>query len=148
MYIIMLQYILTMYIIMLQYILTMYIIMLQYILTMYMYIIMLQYILTMYIIMLQNILTMYIIILHYFKNNKGFRFYLIGLNSIFSTLPQSEYTSRAVSTPRVRYIRACVYFCLLSIRCFNVVQPDTRFHSQSANQIAKKVKNFKNFKIL
>jgi hypothetical protein len=41
-----------------------------------------------------------------------------------------------VSTPRVRYIRACVYFCLLSIRCFNVVQPETRFHFQSANQIA------------
>jgi hypothetical protein len=32
-------------------------------------------------------------------NNKEFRFFLIGLNSIFSTLPQSEYTSRAVSTP-------------------------------------------------
>jgi hypothetical protein len=54
-------------------------------------------------------------------NNKEFRFFLICLNSIFSTLSQSEYTSRAVSTPRVRYIRACVYFCLLSIRCFNVV---------------------------
>ena len=50
----------------------------------------------------------------------------------------SEHTSRAVSTPRVRYIRTCVYFCLLSIRCFNVVQPETRFHFQSANQIAKK----------
>jgi hypothetical protein len=45
----------------------------------------------------------------------------IGLNSIFSTLPQSEYTSRAVSTPRVKYIRACVYVCLLSIWCFNIV---------------------------
>ena len=33
----------------------------------------------------------------------------------------SEHTSRSVSTPRVRYIRACIYFCLLSIRCFNVV---------------------------
>jgi hypothetical protein len=42
-------------------------------------------------------------------------------------IPRSH-TSRAVSTPRVRYIRACVYFCLLSIRCFNVVQPETRFH--------------------
>jgi hypothetical protein len=46
-----------------------------------------------------------------------------------------------VSTPRVRYIRVCVYFCLLSIRCFNVVQPETRFHFQSTNQIAKKAKN-------
>ena len=64
-------------------------------------------------------------------------------NSIFSTLPQSEYTLRAVSTPCVRYIQPCVYFCLLSIRCFNVVQPETRFHFQSANQIAKIVKNFK-----
>ena len=73
-------------------------------------------------------------------NNKEFRFFLIGLNSIFSTLPQSEYTSRAVSTPRVS-----VYFCLLSIRCFNVVQPETRFHFQWANQIAKKVQNFQNF---
>ena len=76
-------------------------------------------------------------------NDKEFCFSLIGLNSIFSTPPQSEYTSRAVSTPRVRYIRACVYFCLLSIRCFKVVQPETRFHFQSANQIVKKVKNFK-----
>ena len=79
-------------------------------------------------------------------NDKEFCFSLIGLNSIFSTLPQSEYTSRAVSTPRVRYIRARVYFCLLSIRCFNVVQPETRFHFQSDNQIAKKVKISKNFK--
>ena len=75
---------------------------------------------------------------HAFLNNKEFRFFLIGLNSIFSPLPQSEYTSRAVSTPRVRYLRTCVYFCLLSIRCFKVVQPETRFHFQSANQIAKK----------
>ena len=77
-------------------------------------------------------------------NDKELCFSLIGLNSIFSTLPQSEHTSRAVSTPRVRYIRACVYFCLLSIRCFNVVHPETRFHFQSANQITKKVKIFKN----
>ena len=48
----------------------------------------------------------------------------------------------------MRYIRACVYFCVLSIRCFNVVQPETRFHFQSAYQIAKKVKFFKNLKIL
>jgi hypothetical protein len=80
-------------------------------------------------------------------NEKEFCISLIGLNSSFSTLPQSEYTSRAVSTPRMRYIRACVYFCRLSIRCFNVVQPETRFHFQSSNQIAKKVKIFKNFKI-
>jgi hypothetical protein len=63
----------------------------------------------------------------FFKNKIKFLNFC-SLNSIFSTLPQSEYTSRAVSTPRVRYIRACVYFCLLSIRCFNVVQPETRFH--------------------
>ena len=78
-------------------------------------------------------------------NDKEFCFSLIGLNSIFSTPPQSEYTSRAVSTPRVRYIRACVYFCLLSIRCFNVVQPETRFHFQSANQMVKKGQNFQKF---
>ena len=62
----------------------------------------------------------------------------------------SEYTSRAVSTPRVRYIRACVYFCLLSIWYFNVAQPETRLHFQSANQIANKGQNFQklqNFKI-
>ena len=84
-------------------------------------------------------------------NEKEFCISLIGLNSSFSTLPQSEYTQRAVSTPRVRYIRACVYFYLLSIRCFNVVQPETRFHFQSSNQIAKKVnifQKFQNFKIL
>ena len=80
-------------------------------------------------------------------NNKEFRFFLIGLNNIFSTLPQSEYTSRAVSTPHVKYIRACVYFCLLSIRCFNVIQPETRFHFQLANQIAKKGQNFQKFQI-
>jgi hypothetical protein len=84
-------------------------------------------------------LVMYILSL----NDKEFCFSLIGLNRIFSTLPQSEYTSRAVSTPRVRYIRACVYFCLLSIRCFNVVHPETRFHFQSANQIFKKFQNYK-----
>ena len=84
---------------------------------------------------------------HILLNDKEFCFSLIGPNSIFSTLPQSVYISRAVNTPRVRYIRACVYFRLLSIRCFNVVQPDTRFHFRSANQIAKRVKMFKNFKI-
>ena len=73
-------------------------------------------------------------------NNKEFRFFLIGLNS-FSQL------YLRVSTPRVRYasIRACVYFCLLSIRFFNVVQPETRFHFQSANQITKKSQNFQKF---
>ena len=71
-------------------------------------------------------------------NGKEFCFSLIGANRIFSTLPQSEYTSRAVSTPRMRYIQACVYFCLLSIRCFNGVHPERRLHFQSANQIAKK----------
>ena len=60
-------------------------------------------------------------------------------NSIFSTLPQSEYTSREIFF--------CVYFCLLSIRCFNVVQPETRFHFQSANQIAKTGQNFQKFHI-
>jgi hypothetical protein len=51
-----------------------------------------------------------ILLYHILLNDKEFCFSLIGLNSIFSTLPQSEYTSRAVSTPGVRYIRACVYF--------------------------------------
>jgi hypothetical protein len=75
-------------------------------------------------------------------NNKEFRFFLIGLNSIFSTLPQSEYTSREV------YSGLCLFLSIvnLSIWCFNVVQPETRFHFQSANQIAKqKVKIFKKF---
>ena len=84
---------------------------------------------------------------HILLNDKEFCFSLTGLNSIFSTLPQSEYTSRAVSTPRVRYNRGCVYFCLLSIRCFNVVQLETRFHFQSANQIPKKGQNFQKFHI-
>jgi hypothetical protein len=78
---------------------------------------------------------MYIFVVNLFYiNNKEFRFFLIGLNSIFSTLPQSEYTSRA-----------CVYFCLLSIPCFNVVQRETGFHFQSANQIAKKGPNYQKF---
>jgi hypothetical protein len=58
--------------------------------------------------------------------DKEFCFFLIGLNSIFSTLPKSEYTLRAVSAPRVRYFRAC---------------PPT-----NQSQDAKKVKIFK-FKI-
>jgi hypothetical protein len=90
-------------------------------------------------------------LINFIRYHKEFCFSLIGLNSIFSTLPQSEYTSRAVSTPRVRYIRVCVYFCLFSIRCFSDVQPETRFHFQSANQIAKMVKmdqKFQNFKII
>ena len=37
-------------------------------------------------------------------NDKEFCFSLIGLNSIFSTLPQSEYTSRAVSIPRIQWV--------------------------------------------
>jgi hypothetical protein len=41
---------------------------------------------------------------HLLSNDKKFCFSLIGLNSIFSTLPQSEYTSRAVSIPRVQWV--------------------------------------------
>ena len=37
-------------------------------------------------------------------NDKEFCFLLIGLNSIFSTLPQNEYTSRAVSIPHVQWV--------------------------------------------
>jgi hypothetical protein len=37
-----------------------------------------------------------VVIQHLLSNDKKFCFSLIGLNSIFSTLPQSEYTSRAV----------------------------------------------------
>jgi hypothetical protein len=37
-------------------------------------------------------------------NDKEFCFSLIGLNSIFSTLPQSEYTSRAVRIPRIQWV--------------------------------------------
>jgi hypothetical protein len=49
----------------------------------------------------------------YLLNDKEFCFSLIGLNSIFSTLPQSEYTSRAVSTSRLRYIRSCLFFFIV-----------------------------------
>ena len=84
-------------------------------------------------------------------NDKEFCFSLIDLNSIFSTLPQSEYTSRVVSTPRVRYIGACVYCCLWTIRCFNVVQQEKRCHFQSAIKLPKKklkfskISKFQNF---
>ena len=37
-------------------------------------------------------------------NGKEFCFSLIGLNIIFSTLPQSEYTSCAVSIPRMQWV--------------------------------------------
>jgi hypothetical protein len=45
-----------------------------------------------------------VVIQHLLSNDKKFCFSLIGLNSIFSTLPQSEYTSRAVSIPRVQWV--------------------------------------------
>jgi hypothetical protein len=56
---------------------------------------------------------------------------MFGLNSTFLDVPQSEFTLKG------------------SILGFNVVQPDTRFHFKSANQITKKVKFSisKNFKI-
>ena len=47
---------------------------------------------------------------------------LIGLNSTFLVVPQCEFTSREPQG---------------SIRGFNVFQPETRFHFQSANQIAR-----------
>jgi hypothetical protein len=40
-------------------------------------------------------------------NNKEFRFFLLGLNSIFSTLSQSEYTSREV------YSGLCLYLSIV-----------------------------------
>jgi hypothetical protein len=40
-----------------------------------------------------------------------------------------------------------INFFQLSIQCFSVVQPETRFHFQSANQIAKKGQNFQKFHI-
>ena len=47
----------------------------------------------------------------------------------------------------MRYIRACVYFCLLSIRCFNVVQPDEiSFPVGQSN--CKKGQNFQKFQNL
>jgi hypothetical protein len=53
---------------------------------------------------------------HILLNDKEFCFSLIGLNSIFSTLPQSEYTSRAVSIPRVQWVHlAWGIFGLVSI---------------------------------
>jgi hypothetical protein len=65
---------------------------------------------------------------------------LIGLNSILSTLPQSEYTSRAVSTPRVRYIRACVYFfyCLFGVSTLSNQRQD--FISSRPIKLQEKVK--------
>ena len=38
---------------------------------------------------------------YHLSNNKEFRFFLIGLNSIFPTLPQSEYTSREVYSVKI-----------------------------------------------
>ena len=76
-------------------------------------------------------------------NDKEFCFFLFGLNSIFSTLPQSEYTSHAVSIPHVRYIRACVC-CLFSVlTLFNQIRD---FISSRPIKL-QKVNIFKNFKI-
>jgi hypothetical protein len=59
-------------------------------------------------------------------NNKEFRFFLIGLNRIFSTLPQSEYTLREVYSglttdqpkPRCHVSSASVnYYSLLNYDC-------------------------------
>ena len=49
----------------------------------------------------------------------------------------------------LRYIRACVYFCLLFIRCFNVVEPDEISFPVGQSNWKKKIQNFKilqNFK--
>jgi hypothetical protein len=54
---------------------------------------------------------------------KEFCFSLIGLNSIFSTLPQSEYALRAVSIPRVQWVHlAWGIFGLVSIFVYSVFQ--------------------------
>ena len=81
---------------------------------------------------------------HVLLNDKEFCFSLIGLNSIFSPLPQSEYTSRAVSTPRVRYIRASIVYSVFQ-RC--PTRDKISFPVGQSN-CKKKVKIFKNFKIL
>ena len=80
-------------------------------------------------------------------NDKEFCFSLIGLNSIFSTLPQSRYTSRAVSTPRVRYVGLVSIFvyCLFGASTLSDQRRD--FISSRPIKLQRKVKIFKNLKI-
>ena len=72
---------------------------------------------------------------------KEFSFFLIGLNSIVSTLPQSEYTSRAV------YSSLCLFLSIV----YSVFQRCPTRHeiyiSSRPIKLQKKVKIFKNFEI-
>jgi hypothetical protein len=87
-------------------------------------------------------------------NDKEFCFSLIGLNSIFSTLPQSEYTSRAVSISRVQWaylawgifgLVSIFVYCLFGVSTLSNQRRD--FISNRPIKLQKKVKIFKNFKI-
>ena len=88
-------------------------------------------------------------------NDKEFCFSLIGLNSIFSTLPQSEHTSRAVSIPRVQWVHlawgifglvSIFVYCLFGVSTLSNQRRD--FISSRPIKLLKKVKIFKIFKIL
>ena len=86
---------------------------------------------------------------HILLNDKEFCFSLIGLNSIFSTLPQSEYTSREV------YSGLCLFLSIVySVfqRCptrdeisFPVSQSNckkrSKFSVSKFYKISKKIKN-------
>ena len=81
---------------------------------------------------------------HILLNDKEFCFSLIGLNSIFSTLPQSEYTSRGV------YSVLCLFWSIVHSvfqRCPS--RDEISFPVGQSN--CKKCQNFQkfqNFKIL
>ena len=87
-------------------------------------------------------------------NDKEFCFLLIGLNSIFSTLPQSEYTSRALSIPRVQWVHlawgifgpvSIFVYCLFGVSTLS--NQRRNFISSRPIKLQKKVNFFFKFKI-
>jgi hypothetical protein len=87
-------------------------------------------------------------------NDKEFCFSLIGLSNIFSTLPQSEHTSRAVSIPRVQWVHLAwgifelvsnFIYCLFGVSTLSNQRRD--FISSRPIKLQEKVNILKNFKI-
>ena len=83
-------------------------------------------------------------------NDKEFCFSLICLNSIFSTLPQSEYTSLAVSIPRMQWVHltwgifelmSIFVYCLFGVSTLSNQRRD--FISSRPIKLQKKVKILK-----
>ena len=76
-------------------------------------------------------------------NDKEFCFSLIGLNSIFSTLPQSEYTSRVVSTTSREVYSGLFLFLSIVYSVFQSCPTRDEISFPIGKSNCKKVQNFK-----